>query len=129
MYLEIGLNTWSVSLNERILLDAPEILLRVTSSGDRETSKVMLLNDISDPNDRLNKVEITLTDVEGNEDLANGIIFLLPGEYYYEFFESSDTNLNVDGKNRIQRGLLRYETATDSKDYMTQTTTKQYFQE
>jgi hypothetical protein len=112
--LKQGNNDLFVSLNERIKLDSPFIILMLQDTQSTPDIKLMLVADISDPSDRLNNIQLELVATEGAEDLANGKVFLYPGDYYYQIYESADDVLDITGKHRLERGLAKYDIDTNT---------------
>jgi len=117
--LILGNNTKAVSLNERITLVNPFFLLVLIDSQKTTDVKIMLVVDVAPAVNRLNEIEIELVANQGAEDLANGKVFLVTGDYNYEIYESANAALDITGKNRIQRGLAKFAVDTNEvqKEY------------
>lgn len=127
--LKIGNNDLFVTLNERITIVAPVILLRLQYTQSTTVFKIVKVNDVSAASDKNNKLELELVSTQVAEDLDNGKIFLRGGDYNYEIYESVDSALDVTGKNRLEKGLAKFDIDTNvDKEYDDVPTEKIYKQ-
>lgn len=111
--LKLGNNDLSVTLNERITIDTPIILLLLQYTQSTTAIKIIKVSDVSASGDRVNKLQLELVATQGAEDLDNGKVFLGGGDYNYEIYESINSVLDVTGKNRLEKGLAKYDTDTN----------------
>ena len=111
--LKLGNNDLSVTLNERITIDTPVILLLLQYTQSTTTIKIINVTDVSASGDRVNKLQLELVATQGDEDLDNGKVFLGGGDYNYEIYESINSVLDVTGKNRLEKGIVKYDTDTN----------------
>ena len=111
--LKLGNNNLSVTLNERITIAVPVILLRLQYTQSSNAFKIIKVIDVSAASDKNNKLELELVTTQVAEDLDNGKVFLGGGDYNYEIYESINSVLDVTGKNRLEKGLAKYDTDTN----------------
>lgn len=114
-----GINLFALSLNERITLENPNLLMELEYTQSSPDKKIMLVLDTSAQGDRLNLITIEVVANEADEDLSAAKVYLMPGDYYYKVYESTDTALDITGKNRIERGILKYDVDTNTDEVYT----------
>lgn len=107
--LELGVKEYTVTLNERIDIDNPVILLLLTYTQGETFEKLLKVVDNSASGDRANDIQFEIVNTEAAEDLANGKVHLLPGDYNYKFYQSPDAVLDITGKKFLEKGLARYD--------------------
>lgn len=111
------MNTVYVTLSERVTLAAPVFLVKIMPQGNPNAFKVVRVLDVSTKLDRVNAIQIEVKATEEAEDLDNGAIYLTGGDYKYEFYESSDTVRDIDGKTFLEDGQMVFDTVETSTTY------------
>ena len=81
--------------------------------GDNNAEKLLLISDTSAATDRVNLINFEIVDDEGDEDLANGKVYLLGGNYNYRIFERADNSLTLVDSNLLEKGILRFDTESN----------------
>ena len=103
----LGNNERAVTLRERVELAVPFFLMGLSFKGDNNAEKLLLISDTSAATDRVNLINFEIVDDEGDEDLANGKVYLLGGNYNYRIFERADNSLTLVDSNLLEKGILR----------------------
>ncbi len=109
----LGNNERAVTLRERVELTAPFFLMGLSFKGDNNAEKLLLISDTSAATDRVNLINFEIVDDEGDEDLANGKVYLLGGNYNYRIFERADNSLTLVDSNLLEKGILRFDTESN----------------
>ena len=109
----LGNNERAVTLRERVELTAPFFLMGLSFKGDNNAEKLLLISDTSAATDRVNHINFEIVDDEGDEDLANGKVYLLGGNYNYRIFERADNSLTLVDSNLLEKGILRFDTESN----------------
>ena len=122
--VKLGINKVVATLSERVTLATPFYLLNLINTGDN-TNKILLVSD-STPLNRVNTLTVELVSLLVNEDLSNGLVFLGPGTYKYQFYESETNDLIIGNNKLLEEGLLLYEIDIESKQYNTINIEKTY---
>ena len=111
--LKAGNNALHVTLNERITLVRPVILLRLEHTQSSSDVKIIKVLDSSLPTDKANIIALELVANQASEDLDNGKVFLRIGDYLYQIYESPDSILDITGKTRLEQGLAKFDEPTN----------------
>lgn len=85
-------NTVILTLSEKTTLDPVFYLFEFIQQGSPGTKKIFLASDISSNKPRYNEFEIEETT---SEDLINGKIDVLTGDWFYNIYEQSSSS-NLD---------------------------------
>lgn len=109
----LGNNERAVTLRERVELTAPFFLMGLSFKGDNNAEKLLLITDTSAATDRVNLINFEIVATEGAEDLANGKVYLLGGNYNYRIFERANDSLTLVDSNLLEKGILRFDTESN----------------
>lgn len=123
--VDLGNNELIMTLKERTTLSTPIYLLKFINTQNTTDIKYLFLNDTSGSEDYYNRVSVEVVNVEANEDLANGVIYLLPGMYRYEAYESTSTSIDDSTGCILEHGIVRYNESTVT-EYNDNTTDTEY---
>jgi hypothetical protein len=110
-------NTIVMTLTEKQLLTNPNYLFVFTNRSSNNAIKFVVLNtsDVSQYKDRYNEFSIVT-----NTNFATA----LEGQYTYEVYEqTSTTNLNITGLNKLETGIMWLSGSTLSYNQFTTTNT------
>jgi hypothetical protein len=111
--VSLGNNERAVTLRERVVIAAPFYLMGLTFKGDNNAEKLLLVTDSSAATDRVNCINFEIVATEGAEDLANGKVYLIGGNYNYRIFERLDNSLTLVDSNLLEKGIVRYDTESN----------------
>lgn len=127
--LKLGNNELTVTLKDRITIAVPVILMRLQYTQGSTIVKIVKVDDVNSAAAKANKLQLELVAAQGAEDLANGKVFLEGGDYNYEIYESPDAVLTVAGKNRLEKGLAKYDTDTNVEADYDDVPTEKFYKE
>lgn len=105
--VSFGINSKSVTLKDRIDISPVHLVLELKFTGQTDFVKVVQVTDVSSELCKNNEVNFELVE-EDSEDLDNGQIYLIPGNYNYRFFQSDSPGLSTSGK-LLESGILRFD--------------------
>lgn len=117
--LELGINSVFVTLRERAeLTGAVDYLVEITFRDTKNAPKVLLTSDASQSTDRVNELSIEVVATSAAEQLPNGKVHLLSGDYTYRIYESPQgSGLDITGKKLLETGVLNYNTDKAKTEY------------
>ncbi len=107
------------TLYELSILTDPNYLFKFTSDQTKQ-SYYTIIADISTNKPRYNEFNF----IEGVNDALNGSLILGQGGYYtYEIYEqTSATNLDPTGLNKVEQGKMKLLDSTETPDFTSYTT-------
>lgn len=107
-------NSCIFTLNEKITLDTPGIILDLYSNANKTNKLLWLNDDVTYNANRYNQYDIVENDIE---DLDNQIVSLPIGTYDYFVWQTDSATLSTDNAlNVIESGLVKV-VGTSSNDY------------
>jgi hypothetical protein len=106
--VKLGINLLYATLSERESVASPVYSMELTPIESKSNKKTLVPTDQSVAGQRVNKIEITITDDPNAEDLPNGIVHLIGGDYIYKI---ADQNIT------LETGQLKYNTELDQSEY------------
>lgn len=108
LVVNLGLNTLYATLSERESVASPIYSMELTPIENKSNKKTIVPTDLSVVGERVNKIQIEVTDDQNLEDLPNGIVHLIGGDYIYRISDQNKT---------LEIGELRFNTELDQSEY------------
>lgn len=113
--LELGNNDIILTLKEKSSLSNPVYILKVINTQSTSDVKYLVLSDSSTSSEYFNRFDIEVVNDSVSEDLSNGVIYLLPGQYRYEAFESTTSDINDSTGCNLESGVVWYDASTTTE--------------
>ena len=120
--VEFGNNEETVSLKDRIDIEPVFLILWLESTTESSFIKALQVEDIAGADCKYNEIAFELVN-ENDEDLDNGKVFLLEGNYNYKIYQSDTAGTDINGKKLLEKGLLRYPVDTQDDKALDNATT------
>ncbi len=116
--LILGINAVFVTLRERAELANADILVELTNRDTKTDAKTLLTADTSASTDRVSEIAVEVVAAIGGENLPNGQVYLISGDYQYRIFESPlGSGLDIAGKKLLEIGVLNFNTDKAKTEY------------
>lgn len=119
LHVTTGLNTLRATLNERLSVASSILVMKLTLADAKTNFKNFRVNNLTQPNDRVNTFAMTVVATEAEEDFPLGKVFLNPGDYLYQMFDEFG--------NLLESGMLRFNGSPNQTEYTDNTVTEKVY--